>query len=271
MAVFSEVVHKYDPSLNVTEMIILISSLSIYLLDRRGNLKVRYSITDLKEIILVKANPCFFALSFSRDLPPLIMQSFRRAELMIYILSQRENKKPKPRVVVGDALKVYMRSGKTKLLEFDKALLHDKSGAMNETQKRLLETSQLNNFVNALQCGYLQLLQRGLFGSDKWTRYFVVLSNVGLLYFKDPMEPPVDLFPILNCMLVGVDPALVGGCTTVFRLTYARKQVTFRCGSLSEFNAWTRSIEQLQQQTEDRRNTLKARELARITELQKQF
>ena len=247
MAVFSEVVHKYDPSLNVTEMIILISSLSIYLLDRRGNLKVRYSITDLKEIILVKANPCFFALSFSRDLPPLIMQSFRRAELMIYILSQRENKKPKPRVVVGDALKVYMRSGKTKLLEFDKALLHDKSGAMNETQKRLLETSQLNNFVNALQCGYLQLLQRGLFGSDKWTRYFVVLSNVGLLYFKDPMDPPVDLFPILNCMLVGVDPALVGGSTTVFRLTYARKQLTFRCGSLSEFNEWTHSIEQLQQ------------------------
>ena len=77
----------YNANLSVTEMVILITAQSIYVLDRRCNLKSRYNIDDLSEIILVKANPCFFALSFLHGLAPLVMQSFRRAELMIYVLS----------------------------------------------------------------------------------------------------------------------------------------------------------------------------------------
>ena len=41
---------------------------------------------------------------------------------MIYILSKREKSIRKPKVVVGDAIKLIMKSGKTRLLEFDKAL-----------------------------------------------------------------------------------------------------------------------------------------------------
>ena len=230
----------YNANFNVTEMIIFITSQSIYLMDTKCNLKSRTDIKDLREIILVKANPCFFALSYSNGSPPLVLQSFRRAELMIYILSQRERTFPKPKIVVGDALRVFLKSGRTKLLEFDKVL---KSQAnLDESQKNLLETSQLNNFVNALACGYLEMLQKGLFGGNKWTRYLVVLSNIGLLYFKDPLEPPADLFPILNCILSSVDPEEVDNSTTVFKLEYSRKHVIFRCGSLSEYNSWTKAI-----------------------------
>ena len=77
----------YNAALSVTEMIILVTSQSIYMLDTRCNLKSRHSIEDLSEIILIKSNPCFFALSFVNGQVPLILQSFRRAELMIYILS----------------------------------------------------------------------------------------------------------------------------------------------------------------------------------------
>lgn len=41
---------------------------------------------------------------------------------MIYVLSQCEKSIVKPKVVVGDALKVRLRSGKTMLMEFDKAV-----------------------------------------------------------------------------------------------------------------------------------------------------
>ena len=51
---FSEIVQMYTPNLSVTEMIIIITSQSIYMLDRRCNLKSRYSVEDLSEIILVK-------------------------------------------------------------------------------------------------------------------------------------------------------------------------------------------------------------------------
>ena len=77
----------YTPDLSVMEMIIIVTPQSIYLLDCRCNLKSRYSIDDLSEIILVKSNPSFFALSFLHGLAPLVLQSFRRAEAMVYLLS----------------------------------------------------------------------------------------------------------------------------------------------------------------------------------------
>ena len=61
-------------------------------------------------------------MSFVHGLAPLVLQSFRRAELMVYMLSQREKSTIKPKVVVGDAIKVHMKSGKSRVLEFDKAL-----------------------------------------------------------------------------------------------------------------------------------------------------
>jgi hypothetical protein len=71
-------------------MFILITSSALYLLDLRCNLKTRIEIKDLREVILVKSNPCFFALSFKNGIPPLILQSFRRSELVFYLLAQRE-------------------------------------------------------------------------------------------------------------------------------------------------------------------------------------
>ena len=41
---------------------------------------------------------------------------------MIYLLAKRQQDKVKPGVVVGDALKVYLTSGKVKELRFDQAL-----------------------------------------------------------------------------------------------------------------------------------------------------
>ena len=116
-------------------MIILITAQSIYILDRLCNMKSRYEIKFLTEIILVKANPCFFALSFSNG-PPLVLESFRRAELMVYVLSQRQNTNPKPKVAVGDAIKIYLSSGRMKMLEFDKALSNQ--GTLSNAQMRLL-------------------------------------------------------------------------------------------------------------------------------------
>ena len=131
-----------------------------------------------------------------------------------------------------------MLSGKTRLLEFNKEL--QKQGNVSESQRRLLANSQLNNFVNALACGYLEVMQKGLFGKIYWQRHYVVLSNVGLLYFKDPLQSQCDLFPILNCEMHEIDPSTVNGETTVFRLENGRRNITFKTGSLSEYSSWTK-------------------------------
>ena len=106
--------YNYDYEFNITEMVLLITAKTIYVLDRNGEMKTRYSLEDLMEVIMVKSNPCFFALSFKEGIP-LVMQSFRRAELVIFMLSHQTADK-KAKIRVGDALKVRMRSGKTHVI-----------------------------------------------------------------------------------------------------------------------------------------------------------
>jgi len=62
----------------------------------------------------------------------------------------------------------------------------------------LFENLQSNNFVNATKVGYLQEHTTNLFGRVKWVKRLCVLTNVGLLYFDDPLKPPRDLFPVLE-------------------------------------------------------------------------
>jgi hypothetical protein len=67
---------------------------------------------------------------------------------------------------------------------------------------------QLNNFINALLTGYLKLKTTTfLIGSTRWEERFVVLTNVGLLYFENPNNPPIDLFPVLDCEIKDLDKA----------------------------------------------------------------
>ena len=111
MAVFSEIIQNYDTNLNGTEMIIMITRKSIFILVSRCNLKMRYELASLADVILIKANPSFFALSFRDKKPPLVLECFRRSELSIFALSLREHQEPKPRVITSDTIQMTTRNG----------------------------------------------------------------------------------------------------------------------------------------------------------------
>ena len=111
-------------------------------------------------------------------------------------------------------------------------------------QKKLLRNLQLNNFVNSIMCGYLEKLDYNFLGQMRWEEKFVVLTNVGLLYFTDPLKPPSDLFPILDCdirkLQRGDEGYTVG--YEALRLVFSRKTVVFRCLSVSDYDAWFKAI-----------------------------
>ena len=67
----------------------------------------------------------------------------------------------------------------------------------------------------------------------KWEIVFVVLSNVGLLFFDKKIEKPTELIPILNSHIEFIHPSQVEGCTTVFSFTIPKRRLVFRCYSLS--------------------------------------
>ena len=86
-------------------------------------------------------------------------------------------------------------------------------------------------FINGAHCGYLEVTR--LEEKTEWKRFYVVLSNVGLLYFNDGDEKPVDLLPMQECLHSEVDPSEVEGSTTVFMLSFPDHSRMFRTQTLA--------------------------------------
>jgi hypothetical protein len=59
------------------------------------------------------------------------------------------------------------------------------------------------NFENAQKCSYIEKLCGGFFARFK--EKLVVLTNIGLMYFNDPKEPPRKLIPIIGSEINTVD------------------------------------------------------------------
>ena len=96
------------------------------------------------------------------------------------------------------------------------------------------------------------------FGREKWEEKYCVLTNVGLLYYANPLQPPQDLFPILDCDIVGVkrgQPGFTQGYES-FRFVYSLREVTFRCPSKSDYDQWLKIILQLQKDSLAKRKEL---------------
>jgi len=83
----------------------------------------------------------------------------------------------------------------------------------------------------------LDKLEYSFFGGIKWEQRFCVLTNVGLLYFANPLSPPIDLFPVLDCKIDKVQRNEDGyniGYYSI-KLVYSTKKAIFRCLSKSDY------------------------------------
>ena len=77
----------------------MITSHQLYLLDSKCSLSNYWSLDDLAQIILVRANPCFFALVFNSG-APVILETHRRTEIVNFITSTRVGKGPGPKISI---------------------------------------------------------------------------------------------------------------------------------------------------------------------------
>ncbi len=81
----------------------MITAATIFIFTAKFRLIQKSPIRDMSGIILIKTNPSIFSISFKNG-PPLLLQTFRRTELVIYLLTQRENMKLKTNVVRANGM-----------------------------------------------------------------------------------------------------------------------------------------------------------------------
>jgi hypothetical protein len=210
-SVFSERIQSFNPELEPTELLILITNRSLFLMDKKNAFcQKRQELTKLRSIIMIRSNPCIFALSFGGLDVPLLLSSFRRSELILFLLTHTKDNIPKVKVERSTKIRFFMKDPKTKaqttkVVSFDKvAITVDQPGLNKATLEKIEKKLQLNNVVNAIYVGNLRMRTNSFLKGTKWEETFVVLSNVGLLYFSDPTKPPIDLFPVLDCEIIHV-------------------------------------------------------------------
>jgi hypothetical protein len=95
-----------------------------------------------------------------------------------------------------------------------------------------------------LKCGYLEKLEYSFFGGVSWKQMFCVLTNVGLLYFTNPLLPPTDLFPVVDCKIdkVAVNEEGYHVGYHSIKLVYSTKKIVLRCLSKTDYESWFKSI-----------------------------
>jgi len=85
--------------------------MAVYLFDRKYNFRKCEKVKDLNSVILIKTNPSVFTLNFTQS-APILLQTFKRTELVVFLLTQRENLGKKTNIFRSQGLKITMKSGK---------------------------------------------------------------------------------------------------------------------------------------------------------------
>lgn len=150
--VFSDNVQEFNNSMKAVDEVCLITAHSIYFFTKQFAFIKRFELHRVEQVVLIKTNQSVFSLTITGQ-KPVLVQSLKRTELIVFLLTQRENMGKATQICRTANLNVIMNSGREQSIRFEKQALGQKFDTKNKT---LLKNLQLNNFANSLQCGYLE-------------------------------------------------------------------------------------------------------------------
>lgn len=114
----SEQIQVFDEKMKPVDRVLIISPNCIFFFNKKFELRKMLQLKNIPELILIKTNPSIFSITPTGH-PPIIMQTFRRTEFVIYLLSMRDNLGLSTRVSRSSGLKLGMKNGKEDKIEFD--------------------------------------------------------------------------------------------------------------------------------------------------------
>ena len=83
--VFSDNVQLFDNSMKPVDSVMLVTQTGIYLFNKKLDFQKRVYLKQIKTMVLIKTNASIFLLKLDKELH-LLLQSFRRTELVVYLL-----------------------------------------------------------------------------------------------------------------------------------------------------------------------------------------
>ena len=227
---FSDNIFLINGNYEKNKFILYITSNYIYILDkislqpkkiflRKNLLKLTISIKNCNMIV--------FHFNGKED---IVIEILRRLELLYYLRDLLNLKGGKLLFKYSDEFNVKM------------------DGLYFTMNVRASINTIAQNFQNSIKFNYLYKLSPGFLNYGRtFKEKFVVLSNVGLLYFDDPSNPPKKLIPINGSEIKKIDENVYKR-KYCFEIRCLNKQnYIFAANSENDLNDWLKAFELLKE------------------------
>jgi len=120
------------------------------------------------------------------------------------------------------------------------------------------------NFENAQKLGYIEKLCGGFF--QRFKEKLVVLTNIGLMYFNDPKDPPRKLIPIIGSKIDLVEEKKYNKRNCFEIKTLNNKIYVFAVKTKDDLIAWSKEFDSFK---ENYKKTMKGVDEKKNENLQK--
>ena len=228
--IFSDNIFLINANYDKNKFILYITSNYIYILDKVSlktkKIFIRQNLIKLT-ISIKNCNMIAFHFNGKED---IVIEILRRLELLYYLRDLLNLKGGKLLFKYSDEFNVKM------------------DGLYFSMNARASINTIAQNFQNSIKFNYLYKLSPGFLNYGRtFKEKFVVLSDVGLLYFDDPSNPPKKLIPINGSEIKKIDEKLYNR-KYCFEIRCLNKQnYIFAANTENDLNDWLNAFEKLKE------------------------
>ena len=260
---------------------ILVTQLKLFIYDiSRPDWKMIYKnqIEAISKVTVASESCAFVCLTFESQ-QILVLESFRRVELLAYLAAVRKRAGLKPfSVQVTKTIELNSQQSKeskesptlqTKKSNQDSTLqTKDKKGDPTQSPKqqpKLADVPMLQEAIrNSKKSGFMRkIVKGGLFGGPKHHEYFFLLSDIGLVYFrKYGDDKSVGFMPLLGGTISVCPVKQFPGKDFIFCVKHHDQEKYLQCYSQLEMDDWIKHIKSIQDIAIGSKDTI--REMKRV-------
>lgn len=178
-----------------------------------------------------------------REGTDMLFESIKRLDLVLYLAFKfREHNQEHPNHMLAMFKACYLKS--FSILTGKKV---EEEVKLDKNQKNLLPHLQ-DTYRNAFRSGFLKKLKKGWF-IDEFKEYFFILTNVGIIYFKQMTEiEPRGFIPVLGATISKPYKDKNVNDGVVFDICFSEIQMRIKIAARSSIDAeeWFDAIKKVQ-------------------------
>ena len=258
---YSDTIFLIDAKGKRKRVAILITPSKLFFFDS-SSWKMIYKVAlDRLSKISIASQSCGFLCFHMDNKDDLLLESFRRVEVIAYLSQVFKNKGyPMFKVVVSKTIELKKNGKKASPKQGSK-----ESGSASpvkdmepEKAKKAQEAPYLQDAIrNAKKSGFMRKLHKGIFNMTFCPEYFFILTDIGMIYFRKYGDlKTAGFLPVLGAT-VKPSPKSECGKDFAFSIKSSSGEKVLQCYSELEMQDWLKCIKQVQEVAIGSKDTMK--------------